>query len=272
MNVSPLRYSGSKQKFTPNIIQVINQNRLHSHFAEPFAGGGAVALNLLLGGYVTDIHLNELDKAVYAFWQSILVRPDDFMRKINDTAVTMEHWHRSKAILSDGNAEPLDLGFAAFFLNRTNRSGILRAGVIGGLDQTGNYKMDCRFNKPKLIKRIEMIAEKASSIHLTNLDALVWLKECSSSLPTGSLIYLDPPYYEKGHTLYRHYYKHQDHVNLHYALNDTKQHWVLSYDNHPEIVKLYSNYRQRHCILNYSTNKKMKATELIVYSRDLIID
>ena len=159
----------------------------------------------------------------------------------------------------------LDHGFAAFFLNRTNRSGILKAGVIGGKGQTGVYKLDVRFNKADLAKRIEMIGEFAKHIHVYNQDAVDLLKDVDELLPKNSLIYLDPPYYVKGQGLYRNFYKHDDHVAIRKVLDSVQANWIVSYDNCPEIKEIYYGYTQDDYVLNYSAYHKMKGSEVMIY-------
>ena len=272
MKNTPLRYPGGKAKFAPAIKQIIEKNNLHGHYIEPYAGGAGVALDLLFSGYCNDIHINDLDLAIYHFWKSITEQTEDFIRLTKDTKVTMEEWHKQKAILKEKeNISSLEYGFAAFFLNRTNRSGILKAGVIGGLNQTGNYKLDCRFNKADLIQRIERIGSVDKHIHVTNFDTEEWLTTLDDNIPVNSLIYLDPPYYEKGQGLYRNYYQHKDHVAIKEKLAKVKMPWVVSYDNHPNIREIYQQYRQSEYTLNYSANKKMKATEIVIYSDNLIL-
>jgi len=224
MKNTPLRYPGGKAKFAPVIKHIIEKNNLHGHYVEPYAGGAGVALDLLFSGYCTDIHINDLDLAIYYFWKSITEQTEDFIRLANDTKVTIEEWHKQKNILKEKeNISPLEYGFAAFFLNRTNRSGILKAGVIGGLNQTGNYKLDSRFNKADLIQRIERIGSVAKHIHVTNFDTEEWLSTLDDNIPANSLIYLDPPYYEKGQGLYRNYYQHKDHVAIQEKLAKVKE-------------------------------------------------
>lgn len=272
MLYTPLRYPGGKAKFSPVIKQIIERNNLNRHYVEPYAGGAGIALDLLFNGYCSDIHINDLDLAVYYFWKSITEQTEDFIRLISDTEVTIEEWHKQKAILKEKESiSPLEYGFAAFFLNRTNRSGILKAGVIGGLNQTGNYKLDCRFNKIDLIKRIERIGKLAKQIHITNFNTETWLPMLDKRLPSNSLIYLDPPYYEKGQGLYRNFYCHQDHLTIQEKLANIKTPWIVSYDNNPNIKEIYNKYRQQEYILNYSAYKKMKATEIVIYSDSLIL-
>lgn len=271
MQYTPLRYPGGKAKFSPVIKQIIEKNNLYGHYVEPYAGGAGVALDLLFNNYCTDIHLNDLDLAIYHFWKSITEQTEEFIRLINDTKITIEEWHKQKAILNWKNTSPLEQGFATFFLNRTNRSGILKAGVIGGLNQTGNYKLDCRFNKTDLIKRIERIGHLAKKIHITNFDTEMWLPTIDRFLSSNSLIYLDPPYYEKGQGLYRNFYQHKDHLTIKEKLDNAKTPWLVSYDNNPNIKEIYQQYRQNEHTLTYSASIKRKATEVIIYSHQLII-
>ena len=263
---TPLRYPGGKAKFAPKIKSIIENNDLHGHYVEPYAGGAGVALDLLFNGVCTDIHINDLDLAIYHFWKSITEETEDFIRLVSKTDVTIEEWHKQKEILKQDDISPIERGFAAFFLNRTNRSGILKGGVIGGLQQLGNYKLDCRFNKETLIKRIQKIGSLSNKIHIYNQDTEKWLLEIDNLIPSNSLIYLDPPYYEKGQGLYRNFYNHQDHKSIKEKLIKVKTPWVVSYDNNQNIRDIYQQYRQEEYILNYSASKKMKATEVIIYS------
>lgn len=105
-----------------------------------------------------------------------------------------------------------------------------------------------------------------NKIHVYNQDTEKWLLEIDNLIPSNSLIYLDPPYYEKGQGLYRNFYNHQDHKSIKEKLVKVKTPWVVSYDNNQNIRDIYQQYRQEEYILNYSASKKMKATEVIIYS------
>ncbi len=268
-NFTPLRYPGGKSKFAPAIKEIIEHNSLHEHYVEPYAGGAGVALDLLFSGYCNQIHLNDIDSALYSFWLSVTTQTDDFIRLISNTTVTIDEWHKQKSLLVRDDITVLEKGFATFFLNRTNRSGILKAGVIGGLAQDGNYKLDCRFNKKQLISKIEKIGQFSDKIHVYNRDTLEWLPEIAGLISHNSLIYLDPPYYVKGQGLYRNFYKHEDHQAICNALGNIDIPWVTSYDNHPNICEMYSSYRQKTYSLNYSANKKIKGSEVVILSHHL---
>ena len=233
---------------------------------EPFAGGAGVALEVLFSEHVSDIHINDIDPAIYDFWTSLINETEAFLRLLDATEVTVSEWHKQKAVLANRNGHStLEHGFAALFLNRTNRSGILKAGVIGGKDQSGAYKIDARFQKKNLIRKIEKIALYSSRIHTYNMDAVDFLKIIDGVIPSNSLIYLDPPYYVKGQGLYRNYYTHKDHVEIKETLNGIKNKWIVSYDNCDEIRELYSNYRQDEYLLNYSAYHKKKGAEVMVF-------
>jgi DNA adenine methylase len=213
---TPLRYPGGKGKLTPFIKELMKENRLlDGEYAEAYAGGAAIGLELLFHDYVSRIHINDLSRPVHAFWRSVLDHTDGLCKLIRDTPLNLRAWEGQKRVFrNEGEFDDLTLGFATFFLNRTNRSGILNGGVIGGRDQSGPWKIDARFNREELIFRIESIAKIKRRISLTQMDALDFLKAGISEWPAKTLIYLDPPYYEKGRDLYYDYYEHDDHKRL----------------------------------------------------------
>lgn len=271
MNYSPLRYPGGKTKLAPHIKKIIEYNDLKGcQYVEPYAGGAGVALTLLMDGYVSNIHINDADYAIYAFWRSLLDYQDVFLNKIENIEVTIENWHLQKNILANfQHYSLLELGVATFFLNRTNRSGILKGGVIGGKEQKGEYKLDARFNKLKLLNQLEKICKLSDKIKVSNNDAAILLTDSELNLSKHSIIYLDPPYYVKGQGLYRNFYNHADHVEIMNTLNKVNFHWIVSYDDSPEIKEIYSKYRQIEYALNYSAQCKMKGKEVIIYSDSL---
>jgi DNA adenine methylase len=271
---TPLRYPGGKGKLTPYIKLIFEQNDLlNGHYVEPYAGGSGIALNLLTHGYASCIHLNDINAAVFAFWHSVINHPEELCRLIRDVKVTMEEWHKQKAILKNPAGHSLvDLGFSTFFLNRTNRSGILLGGVIGGKSQDGIWKIDARFNKEDLICRIEKIALFRDYIHLYNLDAAELIKTILPTLPKKTLIYLDPPYYVKGQELYQNHYKHDDHeVIANLVKKEISQPWIVSYDNTTEIDAMYKGCPKITYGINYSVQNRYEGAEVMFFSKKLIL-
>lgn len=272
---SPLRYPGGKAPFAPFIAKVMGINGLAGgHYLEPYAGGAGVALDLLFSGRASHIHINDADPAIYSFWASVTQQPSDLLDLLESTPITIDEWFKWRSVLrGECPASLLEKGFATLFMNRTNRSGILKAGVIGGKNQSGNYKLDARFKKDVVAGRIRKIAEYANNITVYCEDSLQLLKRCSEFLPLQSLIYLDPPYYVKGEGLYRNYYQHDDHV----AIAQTIQRdeflwpWVVSYDNTKEICDMYSLSRSLRYGLNYTAQRRYVGNEVMFFSKQIII-
>lgn len=271
---SPLRYPGGKTSIWPMISQIIRDNGLdRGHYAEPYAGGGGLALSLLFRGFVHEIHLNDIDRSIWTLWDSILNHTDAFIDRIENTPITLDEWHIQRNIQENkGEASDFDLGFSSFFLNRTNRSGvILKAGVIGGLQQSGKYKLDCRFNKQGLIEKIRRIEKYKHRIHIYNQDAIEFIQASKEELPSNSIYCIDPPYFVKGSTLYTNFYEPKDHSNLAKVINRLKRPWLLTYDNSPDIQALYPNMQQYRFNLNYSAANKRVGTELFIASCDVML-
>ena len=271
MNYSPLRYPGGKNKISPFVKLIIDKSGLTNiTYVEPFAGGAGVALSLLFSGTVNHIVINDYDKCIYSVWRAILNDTNEFIKLIKDTDVTIEEWHRQKDIyLTQNNKYSLELAFATFFLNRTNRSGILKAGPIGGFNQNGNYLIDARFNKENLIQRIFDIADKKNQISLFNKDIRSFFK---SYLPKyeNVFLYLDPPYYKKGQELYKNFFTDKDHQEIAECVKQLTCNWIITYDNTAEITKLYEEQQCGFFDLSYSLANNLRASELIVLSNDTL--
>lgn len=265
---TPLRYPGGKSKLHDLFVLIINNNFSHSvSYAEPYAGGAGLALLLLFNGNVKNIYINDINKSIFAFWHSVLYETDSLIEMIKDVPVTIETWHMQKEIqLHKEDANLLGLGFSTFFLNRTNRSGILKGGVIGGKKQNGDWKLDERFNKPKLIKRIEKIAERKDSINITNMDACDFLDFMDCNKIRNLFYYLDPPYIKKGSGLYEDYYSEEDHRLLAKRIAKLKQKWIVSYDAHNLALEIYKKYNRMTYALNYSAQEIKKGEEFMAFS------
>lgn len=270
---TPLRYPGGKGKLAAYVKAVVKRNGLlDGEYVEPYAGGAAVALELLFHEYVTRVHINDLSRPIFAFWRSVLEQPDHLCKLIKDTPLTMRAWDTQKKIFSNADDhDDVALGFATFFLNRTNRSGILNGGVIGGREQTGPWKIDARFNRAELIGRVASIAKMKNRIRLTSMDAVTFLEAGLAYWPKKTLIYLDPPYYAKGRDLYYDYYQHDDHVRVEefVAKCMATKYWIVSYDNVPTIRSLYKSYQQMVYRIGYSARETRQGSEAMFFSKAL---
>lgn len=271
---SPLRYPGGKNKLAKYIALLCEENNIHGHYVEPYAGGASVALHLLLNEYVSEVTINDLDRSVYAFWNSTLNQTDELCALIRKTKISVSNWRKCKDIQSNKQkASLLELGFSTFFLNRTNFSGVLNGGVIGGLKQTGKYKIGCRFNKNELIKRIRKIAEYKDSISLHNSDAADLILDFKK-LPYDrqTIFYFDPPYYLKGKSLYINYYKHADHEKVSSLIQGMHNaRWVVSYDNTEAIRKMYQGCEKREYSFLHTAHRAKEGHEILFFAKNLII-
>lgn len=265
-NPSPLRYPGGKSRLAGFISLVIKNLGLKDPaFIEPFAGGSGVALSLLLNGVVKCIVINDSDMGVYSFWLAVRREYDDLIKMIEDTPITIEEWYKQRHIYQTSTSYSLDLAFATLFLNRTNRSGILTAGPIGGQSQTGKWKIDKRFNKKAIIAKIKSISEKRDNILVLNDDVFSLLESFAHT--RNAFIYLDPPYYDKGRRLYREFFTCEDHKRLRDVLiHKITTPWIETYDNVKEIADLYNDTAMRRFDLTYSVANKGTATELMLFS------
>lgn len=263
---TPLRYPGGKSRLFPYVSEILKKNNLlDGHYVEPFAGGAGLAISLLIKGQVRFIHLNDLDISIYSLWYSILNETKKVCNFINDIDIDINEWKRQKNVQNNKeNADLLSLGLSTLFLNRTNRSGIINAGVIGGKAQNGKYKLNARFNRQALIKKINLIAFYKSRIKIYNEDAINFLKTTLKSLPQKTLVNLDPPYYVKGQVLYQNSFEHSEHEIISNLIPTLRQYWITTYDNVEPIKQLYAHYSPIEFTLSYSVQNRYKGKELLI--------
>lgn len=262
---SPFRYPGGKSSLSSFLGEVVNQNNLHNYtYVEPFAGGAGAALDLLFLEKIKAIHINDYDQAIYSIWFSILNHTDRFVNKIRSTPISIDEWHKQKKIYNSNTKSLFKLGFATFYLNRTNRSGIITGGPIGGINQNGKYKINARYHKERLIKRITKISSYKKRIKITNIDGVSLINSLDHS---KHFYYVDPPYYVKGKGLYLNHFDDQDHQNLANCLNEnSRAFWILTYDNIEEISSLYLDRLSVEFSLNYFAGDVKKGKEIMIFS------
>lgn len=273
MFYSPLRYPGGKNKLSAFIAKICIDNNINGHYVEPYSGGASVALFLLMEGFVNKITINDRDRSIYAFWHSVLNKTNQLCKMIENANLTIEEWRKQKEIQNNKqSADLLELGFSTFYLNRTNRSGIINAGVMGGIDQTGNYLMDCRFNKKELIERIECIANKKKQIRLYKKDAIKLIEIIQKESENENVVfYFDPPYYLKASTLYMNHYEDKNHKKVSENIKSIVNiRWIVSYDNVPQIKKLYSDCPQKEFSFKHTAYESRVGQEILFFSNNII--
>lgn len=272
MHYSPLRYPGGKNCIFSFVSNIFYENQLiGASYAEPYAGGAGLALRLLFEGYVDHIYINDLDKSIYAFWISIINRPDEFCDWITDVEVSITNWKKYKEIQARVHKlDYFELAKSTFFLNRTNISGVIKGGVIGGQQQNGKFKIDARFNKQDLINRIQKITRIKDRISISNLDGLSFLGKLNKKRE-DVFIYLDPPYYQKGADLYMNFYSKVDHEKLSKYVHKMKNKWMVSYDNHDFILNLYAKQNKIVYKLSQSASNRI-GDEILIFSNGIYFE
>ena len=274
MYYSPLRYPGGKGKLASFMEYMIDQlGHRGGTYIEPFAGGAGIAMELLLRNVVSRIVINDYDKAVWSFWKAILTETDRFVEEIRTVPLTVDEWQKQhKILVTQHDKYSFELGFAAFYLNRTNRSGIIKGGVIGGQEQAKDWKMDVRFRREELVTRIQRIAARKKDIKLYNKDVNSFIKNYVPLYEENALIYFDPPYFRKGQQLYMNFFNYKDHVRIEQEIREhVNCDWIITYDYEPQIEEIYHNYNLRLYDLNYSVSTKRKANELMIFKDGIII-
>ena len=272
MFYSPLRYPGGKNKLSAFIAKICIDNNINGHYVEPYSGGASVALFLLIEGFVDKITINDRDRSIYAFWHSVLNKTNELCELIENAELTIYEWKKQKDIqINKKTVDLLTLGFSTFYLNRTNRSGIINGGVMGGVEQNGNYLMNCRFNKIELIQRIRLIAKHKKNIRLYRKDAIKLIDKIQEGADNENVVfYFDPPYYLKASTLYMNHYEDKNHKKVSEkikAIQNIK--WIVSYDNVPEIQKLYADCDKKEFSFKHTAYESRIGKEIIFFSNNL---
>ena len=265
---SPLRYPGGKQKLHPLVRLIIRKAGVDGcTYVEPFAGGAGVALALLFEGTVDSIVINDFDRAIASFWKAVLAEPDRFADKVLSVPLSIDEWRRQREIYVTSTRHSFEYGFSAFFLNRTNHSGILKSGPIGGFGQGNrNYDMSARFNRDNLVGKIWAIKNRRKDIRCYNQDVRAFLRNQVPKLGENAFIYFDPPYYNNGRRLYKNFFQDQDHRVLAEDIRTTANvPWIVSYDNVPQIRDMYQGLPARTFSLSYSLANNGTGQEIMFF-------
>lgn len=265
---SPLRYPGGKSSMAGVLhdIRLLN-DLVDLELAEPFAGGAGASLSLLFGSEAPLIHINDLDPAINAFWQSAVNESEAFLDLLDDATLSIEDWKQWRAVYLNKDASRLERGFATFYLNRCNRSGIIKnGGPIGGVGQTGHWSLDARFNKETLSMRLRKLAKYREKISITGQDGIEFIESIEDR---GVMFFVDPPYFNKGPALYLNSLNKEYHDLLANKLSEIRDRpWILTYDECPEVRRLYSSWASiRTFSLKYTASARRSGNEVMITPR-----
>jgi DNA adenine methylase len=272
--ISPLRYPGGKAKLGPYFARLLADQPISIRiYAEPYAGGAGAGLYLLSEGHIDQLLINDLNPGIIAFWRAILNNTDEFIERVMTEPVDLDSWSKHRAVYLDpGGRDDIELGFATFFLNRCNRSGILTARPIGGLDQVGKWKIDARFNRENLCARIRLIKSFGDRISVTQKTALAFVSGVSRRI-SPVLLYADPPYLVQGEELYMSStHSWTDHERLSISLGKSRHPWILTYDYDERVRRLYPSNRCLRYSISHTAQTQKIGRELMLFSRKLRIN
>lgn len=261
---TPVRYPGGKSKLYSIVDAIIEASNLDGcTYAEAYCGGAGLAVKLLLKGRVSKIVLNDIDPAVFSMWDAIVNYPEELCSFLREAPLTIDEWKKMRSFFTSAEEPSFELGKAALYLNRTNRSGILRGGPIGGMSQSGKYKLNARFNRESLCEKVMSIAARAEAIELHNQDACSFI---DSTLTKSVTLFanFDPPYVEKGPGLYENHYTNEDHETVAKKITSCDFPWIVTYDASPLVKRLYKDFKQYAVSVEYSAARIKTGNELLI--------
>lgn len=264
--ITPLRYPGGKSKIYKKVANLINTLNYNDRiYVEPYGGGFGIGLQLIKDGIVQKAILNDYDTHIYHFWWCVFNKTNALIKKIENTPVTLEEREKQKKLYKNTKSV-LNDAFATLYLNRVNFSGIIKGGPLGGADQQSRYKIDCRFGKQNLIKKIKMISEYKGQIEVYNYDAEYLISVILKDKKNKCFFNIDPPYVLNGKELYTCYYKEDEHIRLAKTVkkNLRSSNWIITYDDCELIRELYNNYTIKEFVIWHSAKRQSLKTELVI--------
>lgn len=270
-----LRYPGGKGKLLGRIIPHLQRMAAElgpdAEYREPFFGGGAVGLGFLAATpAVRRAWINDRDPAMSSLWDIVLHDPQGLSQLVEmfPEAVRLEgdgyfEFYKTQLAVIGCQTDlheyaPGMVGLMKLAVHQISYSGL---GTRAGGAMT---KSLCRYNIERLRNRIWECHEVLSGVLIregicTSLDFARLFE------PGEALIYLDPPYYQAGPSLYQFAFDHWHHERLAELLRAESRPWLLSYDDHPVIVDLYRGWSfLREEEIGYSINGCSHKKELLI--------
>jgi DNA adenine methylase len=270
-----MRYPGGKAKIKKIILSHLKERYNPSlSYIEPFFGGGSIGLNFLKEIKPRHIWINDADYGLWCLWMSVINKPEIMKKKVMEFTPSVDAFYEFRDTLLAPKPilclwdDICEYGFKKLALHQISYSGLgtKSGGPLGGKEQKSKYKINSRWSAANICKKINRIFDLFSGIDLdcTNTDFEHLLNS------EDALIFLDPPYYEVGNSLYQCGFTIEDHVRLSNILMKTSNRWVLTYDDHPEIRNLYSWAKIEEISMTYTIvtkNGSRNKVELLITPR-----
>jgi DNA adenine methylase len=229
-----IRYPGSKDKHLRFLESYFPSFNYEKGICEPFAGTASVTFYMLQGKFVDYYHINDFDSGIAALWNTVKTQPEDLKQKIKSYKPNVKDFYKFKNEEADND---FDKAFQKIVIHQISFSGLgmMAGGPLGGREQKGAYNVLSRWRPEKISANIEKCSNLLNSADgkITNES---WETVLTEANDNGRFIYLDPPYYERGANLY--IAGDIDHAAMAEELQ-SKDNWLLSYNDLPEIRKLY---------------------------------
>jgi DNA adenine methylase len=283
------RYPGGKSKLKDVIIPQLNLYANNDiEYREPFFGGGGIGLDFLnCHPKLHNIWINDKDTGIACLWTSVIQFPEYLKQKVKNFIPSISQFDEFKKELTQNSLFPMqqneivEHGFKKLAIHQMSYSGLgtKSGGPLGGrrgLIQSVKYPINCRWSPTYICKKIDKIHTQLSRHTIKNQSCTCLDFENIISDNTNALIYLDPPYYIKGNSLYQCGLTVEDHQRLARLLKQSRHLWVLSYDDCEEIKKLYDwAHIQPINNVNYTITKSRQSpkikSELLIYPRNFTL-
>jgi DNA adenine methylase len=286
--ISFFRYPGGKSKLRNSISEHLNvyANKLDLEYREPFFGGGSVGLKFISDNpQWKKVWINDKDLGVANLWTSVIRFPNELKKMVQDFKPSIEIFDKyklellSNSTVSQNASEIVLHGFKKLAIHQISYSGLgtKSGGPLGGREQKSKYKIDCRWSPDYICKKIDKLHNQFSKLEIKHQSCTSFDFEDLVNSTENSFIYLDPPYYIKGNELYQFGFTKEDHKKMADVLKYTNHPWILSYDDCPEVRRLYSWAEINIIYVNYSitaTKDKQSGnrfsrnkSELLIFSK-----
>ena len=272
---TPLRYPGGKSWLFEYVSAFLEFHDIHlGTVVEPFAGSASISVGLLKNKLADEAYICEKDPLISSFWDVALTANDELIENVRRLSVSISTWKKFKKYLRPDAVtrfSTMELATAFVFYNRTNYSGILKAGPIGGKRQESKYNIKCRFNKEYVCQKIATLDSLSGKIHVIRGDGIRFIREYSRrSHGEDQFFYIDPPYYDAGKVLYRNYFEVEDHIRLANTLEPLTEPWLLSYDDVDFIHHTYEGTKLQFVYSDRQAgNLRREVRELLLSNKEI---